>query len=220
MLNETYLFYATVTGLVLLIVAWIWLVILAFRRAWSWGFGVLLFPPLAIVFCCRPEREVRWPVRLLLVGVLLVAVPPLLNRLLPIDLGPYEKVVDGERHLTLTGWDQRRYDFLAGERDLVVLQMANADVTDATLQFLTGMDKLRELDLNNTAITDAGLAPLARLPALERLRLKNTKISDAGFREILSQAPALRELDLSGTAVTAESVAAWRKEKPGRRAMR
>ncbi len=220
MFNEAYLFYATLLGLALLAAAWIWLVGLAFARSWLWGLGVLLLPPLAIVFCFQLERGERWPILLLVVGLALAVGPPLVNRLTPIDLGPYESIVEGERHLTLTGWDRTSYDFLRNENDLVVLQMANADVSDATVRLLAGMSQLQELDLDNTAITDASLAALAGLPALEILRLKNTKISDQGFREHLAKSPTLRQLDLSGTGVSAESVAAWRKDKPGRGAMR
>ena len=35
--------------------------------------------------------------------------PPAYQLLAPIDLGPREKMVDGERHITLTGWDRKDY---------------------------------------------------------------------------------------------------------------
>ena len=93
--------------------------------------------------------------------------------------------MDGELHVTLTGWDRHRPStpaFCAGPA-VVVLQMANPDVTDDTLDYLSGMAQLRELDLNDTAVTDAGLAKLARLGTLQSLRLKDTAITDAGFRD-------------------------------------
>jgi hypothetical protein len=63
------------------------------------------------------------------------------------SLGPLDKIVAGERHLTLTGWNQNDYAVIATRPDTIVLQMANADVTDQTLQFIKGMKNLRELDL-------------------------------------------------------------------------
>ena len=103
---------------------------------------------------------------------------------MPIDLGPREKIVDGQRHITLTGWDRKDYGFLGSKRDVVVLQMANPDVTDQTLEHLKGMNRLKELDLNNTQVTDAGLKVLSDLPALATLRLKNTKVTDQGFQDV------------------------------------
>ena len=109
---------------------------------------------------------------------------------------------------------------LRARTDVVVLQMANADVTDETLQLLIEMTQLRELDLNNSQVSDAGLAALARLPALERLRLANTRITNEGFNEYLATSSTLVELDLRGTSVAKESVTRWRKAQPGRRALR
>ena len=74
-----------------------------------------------------------------------------------VDLGPRDKNVDGERHVTLTGWDRGDYSVLRLMPDVSVLQMANADVTDDVLEGLRGMKNLHELDLNGTQVTDAGL---------------------------------------------------------------
>jgi hypothetical protein len=142
-----------------------------------------------------------------------------MTRLMPVDLGPRERLVEDERHLTLTGWDRHDYGLLADRPDVVVLQMANADVTDETLIALPRFDRLRELDLNDTAITDAALAWIAALPALERLRLANTAITETGFRTALMPHERLRELDLQGTAVSADTVSAWMGAAPGRRAL-
>jgi hypothetical protein len=136
-----------------------------------------------------------------------------------VDLGPYERVVDGERHLTLTGWDREDYAILGSKSDAVVVQMANPDVTDATLENLKGFDRLRELDLSETRVTDEGLKILAGLPSLASLRLRDAKITDAGFRATLLNMESLRRLDLTGTAVDRETVEAWEAAQPGRRAM-
>ena len=54
---------------------------------------------------------------------------------------------------------------------MAVLQMANPDVTDQSLESLREMKALRELDLNGSQVTDAGLEILKELPALASLRL-------------------------------------------------
>ena len=87
-----------------------------------------------------------------------------------------------------------------------MLQMANPDVTDQTLESLKGMKVLRELDLNGTQVTDAGLEILKELPALAALRLARTKITDKGFRSALFAKESLMQLDLRETAVSHETV--------------
>ena len=131
-----------------------------------------------------------------------MAGPPLYVRLIPIDLGPRERLVGGEVHLTLTGWDRGDYSVLTRKPDAVILQMANPDVTDATLSYVKGMSRLRELDLNGTKITDLGLSALQGLPALETLRLRDTGVTDAGFRDVLATSETLKQLDLRGTKVS------------------
>ena len=100
--------------------------------------------------------------------------------------------------------------------DVVVLQMANPDVTDETLELLRGLNQLRKLDLNNTQVTDAGLVVLAGLPRLERLRLGHTKITDEGFRTHLAGLASLQQIDVTGTAVKGKTKRNGRRAKPGR----
>jgi Leucine Rich repeat len=221
---EEYLVYVLATGAVLLMVAWVWLLIAAFRQHALWGFGCFLIPPLALMFLFVHWPRARGPVGLALFGGLVLAAPFAINRIGQhfIDFGPRDKMVDGEQHVTLTGWDRppAEYAGLRARPTVVVLQMANPDVTDDTLDYLDGMTKLRELDLNDTKITDAGLAKLARFPALETLRLKDTAITDAGFREHLMSLDKLRELDLRGTKVTGATVREWKAARPERRALK
>ncbi len=219
-MNESDLFMATSAGFGLLAVSWIWFVVVAWRRSRAWGVAVALFPPAGLLFAVGRFHAARGPLVLGLAGLLLAAGPPVVNRLLPVDLGPRDVLVDGQRHITLTGWDRHDYRVLDRAADVVVLQMANPDVTDETLELLAGKDRLRELDLNNSGVTDAGLAQLAASTCLERLRLANTGISDAGFRAFLMPHPGLLELDLRGTSVSAEALSEWRKAKPGRRVLR
>jgi hypothetical protein len=166
----------------------------------------------------RPK--VRWPVALLGVAVLIIAIPLAVSSFARsyVDLGPRERVVDGQVHITLTGWDQTDYSVLRTKPETAVLQMANPDVTDETLDLLRGMARLRELDLSNSAVTDAGLAALAGLP-LERLRLARTNVTDAGFKDHLASMDTLTMLDLSGTGVKPETIDTWKKARPGRRAL-
>jgi hypothetical protein len=170
----------------------------------------------------RQWSRVRWPVYLALAAALLIALPLGLNRLAQalVDLGPRERLVNGETHLTLTGWDRSDYSVLRARPHTIVLQMANADVTDDTLAYLEDMTDLRELDLSDTKVSDAGLAALRPLTSLQTLRLARTAITDAGFKEHIAPIESLQRLDLTGTEVSAEPLGEWRKAKPGRRALK
>ncbi|WP_397569572.1 leucine-rich repeat domain-containing protein [Schlesneria sp. T3-172] len=159
------------------------------------------------------------PIRLILLSILLTALPIVVNSMMIrfVGHGPHDKNVSGERHLTLTGWDRDDYSIIGSSNDLVVLQMANPDVTDETLKYLTGQTQLRELDLNNTQITDEGLKILAELPALRDLRLARTKITDAGFREHLLGKESLLNLELTGTSVASKTLREWKAENSERK---
>jgi hypothetical protein len=185
------------------------------------GLAVILVGLLGLVFrAFRHWRKGLLPLGLIGLGVVITGFPPLYRLIVPIDLGPRETVVNGQRHITLTGWDRKDYGLLGSKHDVVVLQMANPEVTDQTLEHLKGMNRLEELDLNNTQVTDSGLKVLRDLPALSSLRLQNTKVTDQGFQESLAEKATLMQLDLRGTQVSREAVQAWRKAKEGRRAMR
>ncbi|MGE5153865.1 MAG: hypothetical protein ACM3ST_07605 [Bdellovibrio bacteriovorus] len=219
-MNDDILFYGSLGGLTLLVIGWVWLVSVAWGQRRAWGLAVLLVPPTGLAFTLLHWPRARRPFLLGLVGLVAAATPPVLNRLLPVDLGPYEVMVEGDRHLTLTGWDRDDYGVLRERGDVVVLQMANPDVTDETLALVAELKGLRELDLSGSQVTDAGLARLAELPRLERLRLANTGITDAGFQTYLATHPTLKELDLRGTRVSREVIADWRGAQAGRRALR
>lgn len=158
------------------------------------------------------------PVCLLLFGIVLLAGPAILSRTLSVSLGPRERIVDGERHLSLTGWDGDSYMFLQSKTDTAVLQMGNADVDDQTIKLLSGLIQLRELDLNDTSISDEALVTLSELPKLETLRVRGTKISDQGFRQYLMPSSILTQIDLRQTGVLPESVEEWKSVDTSRRA--
>ena len=165
------------------------------------------------------SKSLYAPLRLILISILLTALPIAVNSLMIrfVGLGPLDKTVSGERHLTLTGWDRNDYSIIASSSDAIVLQMANPDVTDETLQFLTGMTQLRELDLNNSQVSDAGLKILAQLPALRDLRLARTKVTDEGFREHLLGKESLMNLELTGTSVASKTLREWKAAIPERK---
>jgi hypothetical protein len=197
---ESYALYIELTGLAAVALGLVWFLVRAFRR--------------------QPGRKKLRPLALVAAGFLVLSFPPTYNLLVPIDLGPRETFVNGQRHITLTGWDREDYSFLGSKKDVVVLQMANPDVTDHTLERLKGMQRLQELDLNNSQVTDAGLINLRDLPALNALHLKNTKVTDQGLRDSLASMESLMRVDLTGTQVSKESVQAWLDARKGRRAMR
>ncbi len=212
-------------GLAIFLLGYLWLIIRGFQHNAVWGFALILPPwlPQSLVFAARHPQPTRAPFLVMFIGMALLATTSVLNfagRYLT-DRSPYEQIVDGERHLTLNGWDRTDYDVTIRTRpDVVVLQMANPDVTDETLKSLVGLKKLKELDLNQTAITDAGLATLATLPELQRLRLSQTRITDEGFRNTLMPLKQLAELDLRGTTVSSSTVREWKADRPDRKALK
>jgi hypothetical protein len=215
---EEYAFYILIAGLVIGTVGFLWLVAAAFKVSKPWGFGVLLFPPLALVFIPLHFRKSAAALVVLLISGALLGAPYAANYVNKkfMDVGPREKIVNSEPHITLTGWNRSDYSILENKPGTVVLQMANPDVDDSTLAFLKGMAHLRELDLNDTNVTDEGLTILAELPRLEQLRLARTKITDNGFQKHLAAKESLLKLDLTGTTVKGKSKRDWKKARAGR----
>jgi len=218
---ETTLIYVVLAGFLLVLVGTFWLLAVAFRTRFWWGIGVLLGVP-ALFFIPLHWRRARWPTCTLLLGALVTGLPYAVNFYHEryIDLGPREKMVAGELHLTLTGWDGKDYAILESKPNMVVLQIANPDVTDDTLEYLRGFQKLRELDLNDTKVTDGGLPIIAELPALRELRMRGTKITDEGFHKFLSGKESLTKLDMRGTSVASKSLRAWKSSREGREFLR
>jgi hypothetical protein len=213
-----YLFFA---GTALNVAGWLWLLVAAFRQRFWWGLGVLLIPPLALIFLFAHWRKASLPFFTFLGGSAVLGLAFAVGAYgVAANLGPLERQVDGELHVTLTGWDRDDYSVLEHKPAIVVLQMANPDVTDATLRHLRGLSQLRELDLSNTQVSDEGLKVLKELPHLQFLKLENTRITDQGFRDSLAPMESLERLDLRGTGVSAATAREWREAKNGRRVMR
>ena len=197
---EAYGLWFLLAGMVLGAVGYLWLLVRAFKQTIFWGLGLLIFPPLALFFIARYFHRVRGPILVMLVAMIVFATPYGMSYYAEhfIKLAPYEQRIDGELRITLTDLKDFDYAVLTTHPDTAVLQMANEDVTDRTLEYLKDMTQLRSLDLNGTQITDQGLRTLAQLPRLRELRLARTKISDDGFKEYLAPKESLLKVDLTG----------------------
>jgi hypothetical protein len=216
---EEYALYVFAAGALVGVTALIWLVVCAFRQKVWWGFAVLLFPPAGLLFACYHFRKAVVPVCLFVLAGLLIGAPYAASYYERhfIPLQPYEQVVDGELRITLTGLTNFDYATLKKKPQTVVLQMANPDVDDETLENLKGMEHLRELDLNGTKITDKGLAIVTTLPNLQTLRIARTKVTDDGFRQHVFANETLVRLDLTTTEVKGKTKREWKKHKPADR---
>ncbi|MGE3803478.1 MAG: hypothetical protein AB7K24_02265 [Gemmataceae bacterium] len=217
---EQYGIFALVLGALLLVIGAIGLLIASFRERLSWGFAVMLLPGVgAVAFVFAHFRKSVRPLLVMLAGGLVIGGTYGLNYYLThfVDLGPREKMVEGELHITLTGWDKDDYSVIAAKPDVVVLQMANEDVTDQTLEHLRGLTKLRELDLNTSQVSDQGLVILKELPALQILRLRKTKVTDDGFSENLAGKESLLELDVRETEIKSKTMREWKAKRKDER---
>jgi len=216
---EKYAIYVILLGALLAVAGFVWLVIRAFKYRPLWGWAVLLCPPAGLIFIWRHFSQLRGPVRVLVLAFVIAASPYALNYYERhfVPLKPFEQVVDGELRITLTGLKDFDYATLREKPQVVVLQMANPDVNDRTLEHLKGMDHLAMLDLNGTQISDEGLAVVAALPQLNTLRIARTKITDEGFRKSLFSKNSLLHLDLTGTEIKGKTKRDWKSQKPDER---
>lgn len=217
-MSETVGAAVLITGVLLSSIAWIWLLVLAFRTRLWWGLVTFFFAPMMLVFALAFWSKTRRASILLIAGLIVSAIPFGVNAVQDriVGLGKFESQVNGEWHVTVTGWDRKDYAALKTRPEVVVLQMANTDVTDRTLELIRDFRDLRELDLNDTSVTDDGLPIIAAFPKLQILRLARTKISDEGFQRNLAGKEGLMQLDLRGTAVPAKSMRDWKNAQPGR----
>jgi hypothetical protein len=195
----------------------IWLICRGWQVRVLWAL-VLLFSPLALLFLLFHFRKAIAPVTVMVFGLLVAASPFVYTHLVKPDLGPFIQTdPDGHLIIGLNGWDRTDYSVLNNYPGVVKLEMANADVTDQTLEHIKDFKELRELDLNRTQVTDAGLAILAKLPKLEVLHMRGTRVTDAGFKQYLEPLPALMQIDFRDTGVTADTQKEWKKAVHGRK---
>lgn len=213
-----YLFFG---GLGVIALAWIWLLVRTFKASKPLGVVCLLLPPALLIYMVVKRRQLKAPIALLFLGLAIFAVPfalPYYERYI-IGFKERARIVDGEEHLTLTGWDRKSYFMLQDKPKTIVLQMANPDVTDETLKYVAEMKDLRELDISYSQVTDAGLEILSGLPKLEKLHIRKVPITDAGFRKYLMPMPSLLMVDVQDTPVKRETIKEWRAENKKRKAL-
>jgi|688.fasta_scaffold359572_1 hypothetical protein len=217
-MSEQIGFVLVLSGLLLSTAGLLWLV----ARVVGLGLGGLGLRGLGLGrMAGRPSASRRRflnPALLLAAGLVIGAVPFVSQRayLAIHGLAERERIIDGERALTLTGWDRSDYSILATRPDVAILEMSNPDVTDETLAVLRNLPRLKELSLDDSAVTDRGLAVLAGLPALESLRVARTKITPDGVAAFLaSPPPRLRQIDVSGNGIQAEILRAWKEAGGG-----
>ena len=198
-------------GAILLLIGILWLIRNAWRtRKWLGVLTFLTAPIGPLAFGLFRFTQNKKALILILIGLVVGAVPFAADRgyEFVFGLGERARVIDGERYLTLTGWDRDDYGaVLSRYNDVAVLEMGNPDVTDETLKLLVDLPKLKELTLSDTPITDAGLVTLAKLPTLESLRLQRTKITKEGVTTLLTNPPPkLIEIDVSGNSIPASAL--------------
>ncbi|MFQ3593379.1 MAG: hypothetical protein SNJ82_09380 [Gemmataceae bacterium] len=228
-ISEHYLVFLVLAGLFLVAGALFWCLIRAFRQAWYWGLLSLLIPPLVLYWSAHAPRcgEAaqgrkplhRAPLALIVLGCVLILGTITWNayQARNVTFGEREKLVEGQRHLTLTGWNKDDYSLLAQKPDVYLLQMANPDVTNQTLRLIEGFERLEVLDLRDTAIDDEGLAIVGSLPRLRVLYLSRTQVTDEGFVQYLANKPTLMEVTTTGTRIKSKTLRDWKKANPERR---
>lgn len=203
-------------GTLLLFTGTLWLIRNAYRsQRWL---GVLLaftmFFGTPLIYGLIRFRQNKRPLTVILAGIVIGAIPFAADHAYEFvfGLGERERIIDGERHLTLTGWSRQDYvAVLSRKTDVVVLELGNPDVTDETLTLLSNMPKLKELTLNDSVVTDAGLEILKKLPALESLRLARTRITKEGIAAFLTEPPPkLLQIDVSGNSIPASALRKWK----------
>jgi len=95
-------------------------------------------------------------------------------------------------------------------RQLRVLNLRHAGVTDAHLKTLGTFDNLTHLRLERNPITDHGVAALTGLAKLEYLNLYGTRVTNASLAS-LTALPKLREVFVWQTSITPPAAAEFRR---------
>jgi hypothetical protein len=197
------------------------LILAAFRVHWAYGIANLVTIPVGpLVFGLTRYKSMGRALCCVVVGLFLGAAPFAYQHAheFAFGLGERDRVLNGERHLVLTGWDRPDYEILKKKLDVVVLELGNKDVTDATLDALRQMPKLRELTLNDSSITDAGLSVLAELKELKSLRMARTQVTREGIEKFLANPPPqLQQLDVSGLEIPSSLLRPWKNQDPEHR---
>ncbi len=220
-MQETHIVSLVAIGLVVFLIGSLWFLIRAFRTHLGWGLLVLAFPFLGhIAFASFHLRKALVPLILIVVGATLGGVP--------LTFGPLQdyflhqegrfRWMEGDQYLNLTGWSNRDYSILKRKRDIAVLELGNADVTDGLLVELKEMPYLKELTLNDSQVSDQAFGTLRSLEKLQRLRMARTKITKEGLESFLADPPPeLKEIDVSGNKIPTSVLRKWKNADPENR---
>ena len=216
MIDERVLAGLLLAGGALAALGWVWLLVRAFRASVLWGLGVLVMPPLAVLFLVRRPDRAASPVAAVLLGLMLAGGVLGFNKLSAPSREAVTQTVNGQTVGTLTGATATdAVGYLKVNPGLAVVQLAGrGDVTDDTLKLLADLPELRELDLNDTPITDAGLVFLATLPKLEHLRVARTKVTPDGVAKHVLGNPRLKAIDVTGLGVPGKALREWKNADP------
>ena len=102
---------------------------------------------------------------------------------------------------------------IARLEQLKVLNLPDAQFTDASLEALTDLANLELLRFGSPHVTDAGMVHVARIPSLRFLHLIDVPIGDRGL-ESLESLTQLESLYLDDTAATDAGITRLLKALP------
>jgi Leucine-rich repeat (LRR) protein len=131
------------------------------------------------------------------------------------ELPHLRKLVIGQSALSSAG-----VNAIGQCKELRVLYLGNAGLTDAELAGLKKLTLLESLDVSgNPQITDKGMVHIKALERLQFLYLANTSLTDKGLPE-LKPLDGLRTLNVVGTKVTGDAADRFADDMPNLRAVR
>ena len=92
---EDYAIAVLFSGLTLAALAWLWLLVRAFKQNAGWGIISVILPPLALVFALRHAQRAIGPLVLFVLGSVVTAAPISYSLLGPSDLHATRTVTPG-----------------------------------------------------------------------------------------------------------------------------
>ncbi|MEN9575211.1 MAG: hypothetical protein RL514_3066 [Verrucomicrobiota bacterium] len=110
-------------------------------------------------------------------------------------------------------FDAKVWDQIKDVSNLLELNAAGVELTDADLAKLGKLTNLRRLNLANATVKDSSLAGLKTLANLEYLNLVGTEVTDAGLKQ-LAGLKKLQNVYLFESKVTDAGVAELKKALP------
>lgn len=110
-------------------------------------------------------------------------------------------------------FDAKTWDQIKDVGNLIELNAAGVELTDAELAKVGKITNLRRLNLANATVKDSSLAGLKNLANLEYLNLVGTQVTDAGLKQ-LAGLKKLQSVYLFESKVTDAGVAELKKALP------